>query len=183
MDTFIACILLWPCNFAPVNFAFCAGQLLPISQNAALFSLLGTTYGGNGTTTFALPDMRSRVPIGVGQSPGHSTYVLGQTGGVEAVSLTVSNLPSHAHTFTVSASNAQATVSTPAAGTNTLAAPYDTGNFAEIAGYNNSAPNTALNTGNGLTGLAGGNTPLPVLQPYLGLNYIIALYGIFPSRS
>src|SRR5947199_356915 len=118
METFLACILLWPCNFAPNGWAFCAGQILSIAQNSALFSLLGTTFGGNGQTTFALPDMRSRVPVGVGQGPGLSDYLLGQVSGTETVILTTNNLPAHSHTFTVSASNAQATVSIPAAGTN-----------------------------------------------------------------
>jgi microcystin-dependent protein len=183
MDTFLACILLWPCNFAPTGWSFCAGQLLSIAQNSALFSLLGTTFGGNGTTTFGLPDMRSRVPVGVGQGTGLSNYLLGQVAGTENVSLTINNLPGHAHTFTVSASNAQATDSTPAAGTNVLAAPYDTANFNPIAGYNNIAPNTALNVGSNLTGLVGNNIPIPIMQPYLGLNYIIALQGIYPSRG
>ena len=183
METFLACILLWPCNFAPTGWAFCAGQLLSISQNSALFALLGTTFGGNGQTTFALPDMRSRVPVGVGQGTGLSTYVRGQVSGTETFSLTINNLPAHAHSFTVSASNAQATVSTPVAGSNVLAAPYDTANFNPIAGYNNVAPNTALNVGSNVTGPIGNGLPIPIVQPYLGLNYIIALQGIFPSRG
>ncbi len=183
MDTFISSILLWPCNFAPVGWAFCNGQILSIAQNAALFSLLGTTFGGNGTTTFALPDMRGRVPVGAGQGPSLSNYNLGQVGGAEHVTLTISNLPSHAHSFTVSASNANATVSTPAAPNNVLAAPYDGTAFNSVNGYNNSTPNTALNVGSPNTGLIGSNTPVPILPPYLGLNYIIALNGIFPSRS
>ncbi len=183
MDTFLACILLWPVGFEPSGFAYCAGQILPIAQNAALFSLLGTTYGGNGTTTFALPDLRGRVPVGAGQGPGLTNHVLGQTGGTESVSLLTTNLPAHAHSFTVSASNAQATVSTPAIGNNSLAAPYDTLNADTIAGYNGIAPNTALNIGTGITAPTGGNIPVPVMQPYLAINYIIALQGIFPSRN
>ena len=183
MDTFMACILLWPCNFAPNGWAFCAGQILSITQNSALFALLGITFGGNGTSNFALPDMRSRIPVGVGQSTGLPEYVLGEVGGTGSVSLDLTNLPSHAHSFTISASNAQATVSIPASGTNTLAAPYDSVNFSSIAGYNNIAPDTALNVGSPNTGSAGGNVPVSVMQPYLGLNYIIALTGIFPSRG
>ncbi|MBS1659783.1 MAG: phage tail protein [Bacteroidetes bacterium] len=183
METFLACILLWPVNFAPVGWALCAGQTLSIAQNTALFSLLGTTYGGNGQTTFLLPNLQGRVPIGAGNGAGLSPYVLGQTGGNENTTLTTQNLPSHAHTFTVSASNAQATVSNPAAGTNTLAAPYDTLNTLPIAGYNNQAPNTQLNIGNGTTGLTGNNIPINNIQPYLALNFIIALQGIYPSRN
>jgi len=183
METFIACILLWPCNFAPNGWAFCMGQTLSIAQNSALFSLLGTTFGGNGTTTFLLPDMRSRVPIGAGQGTGLTPYVLGQVGGNESVTLLPNNMPAHAHTFTVSASNAQATVSTPAAPNNVLAAPYDGVAFNSVNGYINTAPNTPLNVGATSTGLTGNNIPFPVIQPYLGLNYIIALVGIFPSRG
>jgi len=182
MEVFLATILLWPCNFAPRGWAYCAGQILAISQNTALFSLLGTTYGGNGQTTFALPDLRGRVPVGAGQGPGLSSYNLGQVGGSETVTLTLNQMPMHAHTFTVSASNVKATVSTPAA-SNSLAAPYDTVNLSPIAGYNTTAPNTALNVGPNTTGIAGGSTPTPIMQPYLGLNYIIALEGIYPSRS
>lgn len=180
-------IMLWPCNFAPNGWAFCAGQILPISQNTALFSLLGTTYGGNGTTTFALPDLRGRVPVGAGQGPGLSSYALGQVGGTESVTMTINQMPQHAHsvTFTVSASNAQATDSVPTATINTLAAPYDAANFNAIAGYNNQTPNTALKIGTNpnTTGVAGGNQPMPNMPPYLSINYVIALNGIFPSRS
>ena len=184
METFLACILLWPVNFEPRGWAYCAGQILPISQNAALFSLIGTTYGGNGTTNFALPDFRGRVPVGAGPAgPGLSAYALGQLGGSQTTVLTINNLPSHTHTFAVSANNTKAAVSIPAAGNNVLAAPYDTINVSPIAGYNNLTPNTVLNTGNPNTGVAGANLPFSQLQPYLAVNYIIALEGIFPSRS
>lgn len=190
MEAFLATILLWPCNFNPLGWAFCAGQLLPISQNTALFSLLGTTFGGNGQTTFALPDFRGRVPVGVGQGPGLNSYELGEVSGTESVILTTSQMPQHAHsvslTITISASSAQATTSTPAAN-NSLAAPFDLANANPIAGYNTTAPDTALNIGggavNGNTGIAGGSLPTPIMQPYLGMNYIIALQGIFPSRG
>lgn len=182
METFLACILLWPCNFEPRGWAYCAGQILSIAQNTALFSLLGTTYGGNGTTTFALPNLQGRVPVGAGNGAGLSPYILGQVGGSENTVLTSGNMPAHAHTFTVSASNAQANASVPAAG-NSLAAPYDTLNFTQIAGYVNQAPNTQLNIGTGQTGLAGSSLPFSNIQPYLALNYIIALEGIYPSRN
>ena len=181
-------IMLWPCNFAPNGWAFCAGQVLSISQNAALFSLLGTTYGGNGQTTFALPDFRGRVPVGVGQGPGLSNYNLGEVSGTENVTLLITQIPAHTHSvsLTVSASNAQATASTPSSSANSLAAPYDAANFNPIAGYNNSAPNTPLNIGagaSGQTGITGGSQPHTNMQPFLGINYCIALQGIFPSRS
>ena len=176
-------IMLWPCNFAPNGWAFCAGQILPISQNAALFSLLGTTYGGDGVTTFALPNFQGRVPVGAGNGAGLSPYALGQMSGSENVTLTINQIPAHAHVLSIQVSNAQATVSTPSSTANVLAAPYDAANFNPIAGYNNATPNTALNVGAATTGNTGGNLPLPILQPYLAVNYIIALQGIFPSRG
>lgn len=183
-------IMLWPCNFAPVGWAFCAGQLLPIAQNAALFSLLGTTYGGNGQTTFGLPDFRGRVPVGAGQGPGLSNYNLGEMSGTENVTLLITQMPAHLHTVSltlaISASNARAATSVPAANSS-LAATYDISNDNPIAGYNTSAPNTPLNIGgnslNGNTGIAGGNQPHSNMQPFLSVNYCIALQGIFPSRS
>ena len=189
MDTFLASIMLWPVNFAPSGWLLCAGQLLPISQNAALFSLLGTTYGGNGTTTFGLPDFRGRIPVGAGQGPNLANYILGEMSGTENVSLLLNQIPSHLHpvalTVTVSASNTQAMTSIPTAN-NSLAAPYDLGNAAAIAGYNTTAPNTALNIGGGAvagnTGLAGGGLPHANVQPYTVVNYIIATTGIYPSR-
>ena len=189
MDTFLASIMLWPVNFAPVGWLLCAGQLLSISQNSALFALLGTTYGGNGTTTFGLPDFRGRIPVGAGQGPALGNYNLGEMSGTETVQLAITEIPQHIHpvalTVTVSASSAQALTSTPAAG-NSLAAPYDLGNAAPIAGYNSTAPNTLLNIGggaiNGNTGIAGGSLPHSNLQPYTVVNYIIATSGIFPSR-
>ena len=190
MTPFLSMILLWPCNFAPLGWQLCAGQLLSISQNSALFSLIGTYYGGDGVTTFALPDFRGRVPVGAGQGPGRSPYNIGQVGGVENTTLTINNMPAHSHavslTVTVSASNAQATTSVPATG-NSLAAPYDILNANPIGGYVTTAPNTPLNIGGGTaagqTSIVGGSQPFSTLQPYLSVNYIIALQGVFPSRG
>ena len=191
METFLASIMLWPVNFAPNGWQYCAGQTLAISQYSALFALLGTTYGGNGTTTFQLPDFRGRIPVGAGQGPGLSTYVIGQKSGNESVSILTNNLPSHVHpvtslTVTISASNAQATANVPVAGTSTIAAPNDPLSGDSINAFNNSAPNVALTTSgtaSGSTGPTGGNLPVSVIQPYLAVNYIIALVGIFPSRN
>jgi len=188
METFLASIMLWPVNFAPNGWQYCAGQTLAISQYSALFALLGTTYGGNGTTTFQLPDFRGRIPVGAGQGPGLSTYVIGQKSGNESVSILTNNLPSHVHpvtslTVTISASNAQATANVPVAGTSTIAAPNDPLSGDSINAFNNSAPNVALTTASGSTGPTGGNLPVSVIQPYLAVNYIIALVGIFPSRN
>jgi len=183
MDPLLATILLWPVNFAPNGWALCAGQLLSISQNAALFSLIGTTYGGNGTVNFALPDFQGRVPVGAGNGVGLSPYVLGQKGGTENVTLTINNMPAHTHTLTILASNANATASAPSPTVNTLAAIYDTVNASPISGYNNATPNTQLKVStNNQTGITGNGIPIPVLQPYLAVNYIIALQGVFPTR-
>jgi len=190
MTPFLSMILLWPCNFAPNGWAFCMGNILSIAQNTALFSLLGTTYGGDGISTFALPDFRGRVPVGAGQGPGLSPYVIGKVNGSETVNLITNQIPAHNHTasltFTVSASNVQATNNVPAA-SNSLAAVYDIGNGNPIAGYIASAPNTPLNVGpgtaTGTTALTGGNLPHNNMQPFLVVNYIIALQGVFPSRG
>ncbi|MFC4872779.1 phage tail protein [Negadavirga shengliensis] len=187
MDEFIGVIKLFAGNFAPRGWMFCQGQLLPISQNQALFAILGTTYGGNGTTTFALPDLRGRVPIGTGVGPGLPDYREGQMGGSAANTLTVNNLPPHNHSVSpeVKASSKNATEQVPGTnGANTLAAPLASGRPAQA--YNNEAPDVALNTTGGMaevTGNTGGGTPVNNMPPYLGLNYIICLQGIFPPRE
>jgi microcystin-dependent protein len=148
----------------------CNGQILPISQNTALFSLLGTTYGGNGQTTFALPNLQGRVPIHFGQGPGLSSYALGQTGGAEAVTLSQSTMPAHGHGAGV----------TQAPGTTTRPAnkvPATTGAAAYADASDGSMFNPAFIQNNG------GNQPHANLQPYLALNACIALEGIFPSRN
>ena len=155
-------------NFAPQGWAKCNGQLLPISQNTALFALLGTTYGGNGTTNFALPDLRGRMLTGQGQGPGLPYVDLGQQGGTSTSTLTLANLPPHTHP--INASNYIGTTSIPT--NNVLANTSD--NDKE---YTNTT-NTAMTP----TGSAGGGQPINNMQPYTGMNYIIALQGIFPPR-
>jgi microcystin-dependent protein len=154
--------------FAPKYWALCNGQLLPINQNQALFSLLGTTYGGNGVTTFQLPDLRSRTPVGIG-GPGNN--VLGQTGGVENVTLFSSQIPAHVHS--VAANTTNGTVRNPnnAVYANTTAALFgpSSGSLVPLN------PATVAN--------AGGTQPHPNLQPYQTINFCIALQGIFPSRN
>lgn len=192
MDQFISTILIWPPNFAPNGWALCAGQMLSISQNTALFSLLGTMYGGNGTTTFALPDLRSRVPLGAGQGPGLSNYDVGQSGGTENVTLTIQTLAAHTHTATPAGLSATVPAVTTTGTTNqpapsvALAAPTDAArNPLNI--YSNATPNQNLApgtvTGSISVGPTGGGQPHTNIQPYLAVNYIIALQGIFPSRS
>ncbi len=172
-DPFLGEIALVPYNFAPRGWAFCDGQILSIAQNTALFSLLGTTYGGNGQTTFALPDLRGRVPMhcGGGPGPGLSTYNLGQTGGVENVTLLASQMPAHNHALNANSAN----------GTSDSPVNALPGKNASGVPQFSAASNAAMAAG--AIGLTGGNQPHENLQPYLGLNYVIALQGIFPSRN
>ncbi|MDN3671082.1 tail fiber protein [Echinicola jeungdonensis] len=194
MEEFIGVIKLFAGNFAPRGWAFCEGQLMSISQNTALFSILGTTYGGDGRTTFALPDLRGRVPIGPGRGPGLSDYREGAKGGSETNTLTILNMPAHNHAAVVNefranimASNQEGTEETP--GTNgaaTLAASTNGGRGIDI--YNSDAPNVALNTGtdgsaNVTIGNTGGSQPINNVQPYTAINYIICMQGIFPPRG
>jgi microcystin-dependent protein len=172
-DPYVGEIRMVGFNFAPSGWAFCNGQLLPISQNAALFALIGTFYGGNGTSNFALPNMQSCVPIHPGTGNGLSTYLIGQTGGVERVALQSSQMPIHTHS--VGVVNAGGNEASPS------------GNYPAIEStgtslnYSNGTPNATLNAAT--IGNAGGTTPVSVIQPYLCVNFIIALVGIFPSRN
>lgn len=177
MDDFLGAIKIFAGNFAPKGYAFCNGQILPIAQNTALFSILGTTYGGNGTTTFALPDLRGRAPIHFGQGPGLSSFALGQTGGVENVTLIQTQIPAHTHTLNVN--DANATVHQPAA-TSVIGAPVDV-NGDNVNGFTATAPNTTLSPN--AVGISGGSQPHENRPPYLAINYIIALQGIYPSRN
>lgn len=197
-EPFLGEIRIWSGNFAPRGWAFCQGQLLSIAQNTALFSILGTTYGGNGQTTFGLPDLRGRAPISQGQGPGLSSYVLGQMSGVENVTLTLNELPAHNHTVALSgtgdvsvslgASSANGNASTP--GPTTVPAKVASG-LNTLNAYSTTAPDTTLLpvtttttvAVNGNTGISGSNTPVPIMQPYLAVNFIIALEGIYPSRN
>lgn len=176
MDSFIASIIIFGGNFAPRGWAFCNGQVLSIAQNTALFSLLGTTYGGNGQTTFALPDLRGRVPVHSGNSEGTglSTYDLGQSGGTENTTLTINQLPSHNHNLR--ATDGEGNTRDPA---NAVLAKEAAGVTASYkAGTNSNTDMNGTSVGN-----AGGGQPIDTRQPYLALNYIICLEGIFPSRN
>ncbi len=182
MDPLLASLMLFAGNFIPRGYLACNGQLIQISQNTALFSLLGTTYGGNGTTTFAVPDLRGRVPVGVGQGGGLSNYDLGQAGGTENTTLTQSNMPNHTHGINVTA--AQAVTSGPGGSES----PVGTIPASSGASENFAAPASA----NGFTGglsvtataaPAGGSTPFSNVQPYLTLTWCIASEGVYPSRN
>ncbi|POY34645.1 phage tail protein [Solitalea longa] len=166
-------------NFAPRGYALCQGQLLSIAQNQALFAILGTTYGGNGQTTFALPDLRGRAPIGVGQGPGLSNYGIGQVSGAETVTLMLNNLPAHNHPITGSVqlpvNDSNADVDSP------IGAYLGTPATSIYSGTTNAVA-ANLNT-NLATGVVGNNYPVSIMQPYLAVNYIIVMSGIFPSRN
>lgn len=174
-EPFIGEVIMFAGNFAPRGWAFCAGQLLSIAQNTALFSILGTTYGGNGQTTFALPDLRGRVPVGTGQGPGLTSITLGEMSGTETVTLLTTQMPAHTHTATgsIKASTAAANDTLP------------TGNYPSDGGAYQSASDTNMNASglNITVGISGNSQPVPIRNPYLGMNYIIAIEGIFPSRN
>lgn len=169
-QVFLGSLMLVPYNFAPTGFAFCSGQLLSIAQNTALFSLLGTTYGGDGKSTFALPDLQGRVPISAGQGPGLSLYDLGQEGGTETHTLIQSEMPLHTHQ--VHAAGLNGNVSS--ANGNVLA------NGQKI--YENANPTLNAQLNPGAAGIAGGSLPHENMMPTLTLNWIIAMQGIFPAR-
>lgn len=184
MDPFIAQIVMFGGNFAPRGWAFCDGQLLAISQNTALFSILGTTYGGDGRTTFALPDLRGRAPIHPGTGPGLSTQSLGERGGTETNTLNVTQMPSHNHANDLKVSSANSTQQA-ATGGSSIATPGAPGGrgFDATYGFNQTTPDVSLNGGSLTIGNTGGSAPVNNMQPYLAINYIIALVGIFPSRN
>ncbi|HSW13537.1 MAG TPA: tail fiber protein [Solimonas sp.] len=174
-DPFIAEVRIFPFNFAPTGWAFCDGQLLPLSQNTALFSLLGTTYGGNGKTDFALPDLQGRVPMHPGQGPGLSPHDLGESAGSEGVTLASAALPSHSHTLSSSplASSALARYEAPAS---SLA-------LAGSEGFLAYAPAGGPTMAGVPSQTVGGGLPHNNLMPYLTMNFCIALQGVFPPRS
>lgn len=208
-DDYLGVIKMFAGTFAPRNWAYCDGQLLPISANTALFSILGTTYGGDGRTTFGLPDLRGRAPIHAGSGPGLTPRRLGQTFGVEYNNLTQSQLPGHTHTATgktlatsvditsnLMVSSAEATIHNPTAGASLAASNKVDGRATDpIQSYNTSTPDITLNNlssgavsiptidVNVNVGYTGGSTPVNNMQPSLVINYIICLQGMFPSRS
>jgi microcystin-dependent protein len=177
METYLGTILMVGFNFAPVGWALCNGQLLSISQNTALFSLLGTYYGGDGVTTFGLPNLQGRVPIHQGNGAGLSPYNIGQLGGVENVTLTVGNLPAHSHP-----ANCNNTPGPNVNPTGSFWAEANPGGRDPVATPSYAASATGSMAA-GAIGLTGSNQPVGNIQPYLCINFIIALQGIYPSRS
>lgn len=169
MEVYIGTIQLFGFNFVPRGWAACGGQLLPISQYTALFSLLGTSYGGNGSTTFALPDLRGRVPIGQGQGPGLRNYVVGEVGGQEQVALQTPELPPHTHAVSAAGAATSKSPSDNLPAVSTGGAAYGPTGVGTMAG--------------GMVQLTGSGLPHNNLQPYLVANWCIAIEGIFPSRD
>jgi microcystin-dependent protein len=173
---FLGQMLMFGGNFAPAGTAFCDGRLMSIAQNQALFSLLGTFYGGNGTTTFALPNLQGNVPVHMGQGPGLSPYNIGQSGGTQNVTVIATEMPAHSHVFnasTVSATSPSPTGRVPAKPTAANAAAYAVGQ---------TAPALAPQVMN-LSAVAGGSQPHNNMMPTLFISFVIALQGIFPPRS
>ncbi|HWW04669.1 phage tail protein [Collimonas sp.] len=196
MDVFVGSIMTFGFSFNPAGWQFCNGQTLAISQNPALFALLGTTYGGNGSSNFMLPNLQGRMPIGQGSGNGLTPRVIGEVSGAENMNILIENLPSHTHTatFTPSGSSGYA-VSSNTVGN--LLAPSDTHNILSgtpsgpsgAAIWGSTAPNIPLGGSSGSSGgtvsnaLTGNNAAVAVMNPFLALNFSIALTGLFPSRN
>jgi microcystin-dependent protein len=190
MEPILGLICIFGGNFAPRGWATCQGQTLSIAQNTALFSLLGTIYGGDGVTTFRLPDLQGRVAVGQGQGPGLPPVSLGEIAGTPNVTLTSAQMPQHVHgsafTLNIKVSDESGSTNTPTTTENVLGSINQADGTGVLA-YGNITPNVTLNTGGagiaGNTTVAGGSQPFSITQPYLGVNYIIALEGVYPSRS
>jgi len=171
---FVGEVRAWACNFAPYGWMMCAGQILPISQYSALFSLLGTYYGGNGTSNFALPDLRGRAPMKYGQAPYGDNYSLGEISGVENVTLISTSMPIHTHNLL--GTSASGTALNPSGGSVMATETQNAAFYAAAVALTNINPGT-------VSMYNGGNQPHPNIQPYLAINWCIAIQGIFPSRN
>ncbi|SHM46422.1 Microcystin-dependent protein [Chitinophaga jiangningensis] len=197
MEPYLASLLLFAGNFAIRGYQFCWGQILSIAQNTALFSLVGTTYGGNGQTTFGLPDLRGRFPMGWGQGPGLPNYSLGQIAGTPTTTLLITNMPAHNHTGTIASASVAQAASAAAATTNTPGSTVVPAQLPTIGGGPSAqpingyavpdnttflAPTTNV-TGTVNVGIAGGSQPFSIMNPYLAMSWLIATEGIFPSRN
>jgi microcystin-dependent protein len=168
---YVGQIVMFAGNFAPVGWAFCDGTLLPISENEVLFNLIGTTYGGDGVNTFALPDLRGRVPIHMGTGAGLSAYTLAQTGGQETVTLTIDQLAQHSHALNASTD--------PAGSTGTPADALATSTTVNVYGDGSGGLDAVMSP----LHTVGGNHAHDNMAPYLGVNFIISLFGVFPSPT
>lgn len=184
MEEYIGVVKIFAGNFAPKYYMFCQGQLLPVAPYQALFSILGTTYGGDGITTFGLPDLRGAAPVGTGVSRFSGTnYIAGQIGGAEKVEITANQLPPHTHTakMAVSSANASKAVAT---GGSVIATPGSVSgrDFDSTLGFADGTPDIPLNDASVTVNPAGAGMPVGIMSPYLAMNYIICTEGIYPSR-
>ncbi|UYZ58195.1 phage tail protein [Hymenobacter latericus] len=180
MEPFIGEIMLFAGNYEVQGYMFCNGQILSIAQNTALYSILGTMYGGDGRTTFALPDLRGRVPLHYGQGPGRSQYTMASAGGSENTTLLANQMPAHVHSAPGSVSSGAATTNSPVGAVPAVLSATDVnGESVSVKGY--AATGNINSTGS--TGIAGNSQPFSTLQPYLALNFQIAVEGIYPSRN
>ncbi len=182
MDFFLGMITVFGFSWTPVSFDPCQGQEIAINQNEVLFTVIGNKFGGNGATTFKYPDLRGRMAVGQGTNPRTGvTYQVGQIGGVEAVTLTMNQMPAHTHTASVTGSSAASTTDTPAA--NAYPAKMSSG-IQSVKGYVvNPDPATLVTMGGATTSMAGGGHSVNTMSPYLVLNPVIAIQGLYPSRS
>ena len=180
---FLGQITMFAGTFAIAGWAFCNGQLVPIDQNPALYNLIGTTYGGDGVTTFALPNLQSRVAIHQGTGTGLSTYVIGQAAGTENVTLNTQQIPQHNHSFSASGTTAVSGGQSPTANTLPGRPSQISTGYLYVADNGSQPPPTANALASGACSLTGGNIPHPNLMPTLCVTYIIALQGIYPSQS
>ena len=178
MAPYVGEIRMFAGNFAPNGWMFCEGQTLPISENEVLFQLIGTTYGGDGQSTFNLPNLASRVPLHMGQGPDGTTYQIGEMAGTESVTLTTQQIPIHNHAMFCSSGAGNA--SNPAAA---IAANSDISQFNDLTVAPNTAPNAQLGTPPFNSDGAGGSQPHENTQPFLCINFIISLFGVFPSQT
>lgn len=180
-EPFIGEIKVFGFNFPPQGHMTCEGQIMPIAQNTALFALIGTIYGGNGQTTFALPDLRGRAPIGQGQGPGLPSYFIGELGGNTTATLLTSNMPIHNHAATgINVRIPVTSASEDSSATNNYIGNAVNDTFGPAASPTNSLGAPVVS---GTTAIAGGSQPFSIMNPYLTINYSIAIYGIFPSRN
>lgn len=179
MQAFIGTICVFGFNFAPRDFQYCNGQLISIQQNSALFSLLGTYYGGNGTTNFALPNLQNRNSVHMGQLTGGSLYTIGEVTGTDSVTLLPSNLPPHAHTVTMQMKSYNG--GRTAANSNTPVGTFPALNAKNP--YNTASSGNPMQQATVTLGTTGGTVPIAITDPTLVMNYCICMYGIYPSRN
>lgn len=192
VEPFVGQIQAFGFAFAPIGWHFCDGTLMSVSEQTVLFTLIGTTYGGNGNTTFGLPDLRGRVPLHMGQGGGLSLRQIGEASGVESVTITTAQMPAHSHILSVTGggykvSSANGMVAIPDSTNNVIGAAFDSAVSNTNNAYNNLPPDVVLNTGASAgtvsISITGSGVPFENMEPFLTINYCIALEGIFPSRN